>query len=172
MTENPGPRPVLPSRPFPSLSIPALFTGVAGAIAFDIAQRLEGLPVTIATFMGQAIVRRGGYPEGLETVIGWTVHLGVSIAYTAIFANAAWTLFGAMERRNRWFAAAMLAAALGIATTFITAPAIATTISLLSGNGLPDRLPGLNTSWGWPAVNHLLFFGIAWLGTVVLLDRD
>ncbi|MEE8487555.1 MAG: hypothetical protein V3S56_05255 [Gemmatimonadota bacterium] len=66
----------------------------------------------------------------------------------------------------------VLAAVLGVATTLITAPAIAATISLLSGNGLPDRLPPLNMSWGWPAWNHLLFFGIAWLGTVVLLDRD
>jgi len=170
--EKPAPRPVLTARPFPSLFMPALLTGVAGAIAFDVAQRLEGLPVTIATFMGRAIVRRGGYPEGLETIIGWGVHLGVSVAYAAIFAIAAWTLFGAMERRNRWIGSGVLAVVLGVATTLITAPAIAATISLLSGNGLPDRLPGLNTSWGWPAWNHLLFFGIAWLGTVILLDRD
>ncbi len=91
MAEKPAPRPVLTARPFPSLLLPALLTGVAGAIAFDVAQRLEGLPVTIATFMGRAIVRRGGYPEGLETIIGWGVHLGVSVGYAAIFAIAAWT---------------------------------------------------------------------------------
>jgi len=101
--------------------------------------------------MGRAIVRRGGYPDGLETIIGWGVHLGVSVGYAAIFAIAAWTLFGAMERRNRWIGSGVLAVVLGVATTLITAPAIATTISLLSGSGLPDRLPALNTSWGWPA---------------------
>jgi len=172
MTETPAPRPVLTARPFPSLFLPALLTGIAGAIAFDVAQRLEGLPITIAAFMGRAIVRRGGYPEGLETVIGWGVHVGVSVAYVAIFAIAAWTLFGSVERKNRWLGAGILAAVLGVATTVITSPAIAATISLLSGNGLPGRLPPLNMSWGWPAWNHLLFFGIAWLGTVVLLDRD
>ena len=127
---------------------------------------------TIPAFMGEAIVRRGGYPDGLQTLIGWGVHLGVSITYASVFAIAAWALFGTMERKKRWIAAGILAAILGVATTLITAPAIATTISLLSGNGLPDRLPGLNTSWGWPGWNHLLFFGIAWIGTVVLLDRD
>ena len=172
MAEVPTPRPVLTARPFPALFVPTLFTGVAGALAFDGAQRLEGLSPTIPAFMGRAIVRRGGYPEGLETLIGWGVHLGVSVVYVGVFAIAAWTLFGSMERNQRWLAAGMLATALGIATTLITPPAIATTISLLSGGGLPDRLPALNTSWGWPAWNHLLFFGIAWLGTVVLLDRD
>ena len=123
-------------------------------------------------FLGNPIVRRGGYPQGLETLVGWGVHLGVAVVYTGVFAIAAWTLFGSLERKQRWLAAGILAAVLGIATTLITAPAIATTISLLSGDGFPDRLPALNTSWGWPAWNHLLFFGIAWLGTVVLLDRD
>lgn len=159
-------------KPFPSLALPALFSGVAGAIAFDVAQRLEGFSPTIPAFMGEAIVRRGGYPDGLQTIIGWGVHLGVSVSYAAVFAIAAWALFGTLEKKKRWAFAGLLAAVLGVVTTLITAPAIATTISLLSGNGLPDRLPGLNTSWGWPGWNHLLFFGIAWLGTVVLLDRD
>jgi len=171
VSEQPTPR-QLTARPFPSLFLPALFTGVAGAIAFDVAQRLEGLPVTISTFMGRAIVRRGGYPEGLETVIGWSVHIGVSIGYAAMFAIAAWTLFGTMQRSHRWVLSGMLAALLGVATTLITVPAIAATVSLLSGQGLPSSLPPLNMSWGWPAWNHLLFFGIAWLGTVVMLDRD
>ena len=162
----------LTARPFPSLFLPALLTGVAGAVVFDIAQRLEGLPVTISTFMGRAIVRRGGYPEGLETVIGWSVHIGVSVAYAAIFAIAAWTLFGTMQRSQRWVLSGVLAALLGVATTLITAPAIAATVSLLSGQGFPNSLPPLNMSWGWPAWNHLLFFGIAWLGTVIMLDRD
>jgi hypothetical protein len=152
--------------------VPALLSGVAGAIAFVVAQRLEGFPATIPDYMGREIVRLGGYPEGLTTVIGWGVHLGVSFAYAAVFAIAAWALFGGMERNNRWIAAGILAAVLGIATTMITGPAIAVTISVLAGNGLPDRLPGLNTSWGWPGWNHLLFFGIAWLGTVVMLDRN
>ena len=172
MSGKPAARPVLTARPFPSLLLPALFTGVAGALAFDLAQRLEGLSPTIPVFMGRAIVRRGGYPQGLETLVGWGVHLGVAVVYTGVFAIAAWTLFGSLERKQRWLAAGILAAVLGIATTLITAPAIATTISLLSGDGFPDRLPALNTSWSWPAWNHLLFFGIAWLGTVVLLDRD
>lgn len=159
-------------RPFPSLALPALFTGVVGAIAFDVAQRLEGFSTTIPAFMGEAIVRRGGYPDGLQTLIGWGVHLGVSVFYCALFAITAWVLFGRMDRKKRRIFSGLLAIVLGIATTLITAPAIATTISLLSGNGLPDRLPGLNTGWGWPGWNHLLFFGIAWIGTVVMLDRD
>ncbi|TFG65936.1 MAG: hypothetical protein E4H28_03135 [Gemmatimonadales bacterium] len=172
MSDKTAPRPVLTARPFPSLFLPALFTGLAGAIAFEFAQRLEGLTPTIPVYMGRAIVRRGGYPEGLETVIGWGVHVSVSVAYAAIFAIAAWTLFGAMERRLRWIGSGILAAILGVATTLITAPAIAATISILSGDGLPDSLPPLNMGWGWPAWNHLVFFGIAWLGTVVVLDRD
>ncbi|MFQ5529132.1 MAG: hypothetical protein ACE5FP_02170 [Gemmatimonadota bacterium] len=172
MSEAPSPRPVLTARPFPSLLLPALLTGVTGGIAFDVAQRLEGLSPTIPTYMGQAIVRRGGYPEGLEAIIGWGVHFGVSFSYAAIFAVAAWTLFGSMERKKRWISAGVLAMALAVATTMITAPAIETTVSVLAGDGLPARLPGLNTNWGWPGWNHLLFFGIAWLGTVVMLDRD
>lgn len=172
MSKKPAPRPVLTARPFPSLFLPALFTGFVGGIAFVIAQRLEGLSPTIPVYMGRAIVTRGGYPEGLETVIGWGVHFGVSVVYAAVFAIAAWTLFGDVERRYRWIGSGILAAVLGVATTLITAPAISAMISILSRNGLPRSLPPLNMTWGWPAWNHLLFFGIAWLGTVVLLDRD
>jgi hypothetical protein len=47
-----------------------------------------------------------------------------------------------------------------------------TVVSLLAGNGLPASLPALQMEVGQPLWNHVIFFGIAWLGTVVALDIE
>ena len=57
----------------------------------------------------------------------------------------------------------VIAALLGWVTTLLTAPAITVTISILSGQGFPFSIPELNTSFGLPFWNHLLFFGVVWL---------
>jgi hypothetical protein len=137
-----------------------LVAGVTGAIAFWLFQGLTG-PVTIPQFMGQQIVVRGRYPAGLSLPIGWGAHLGVSLAYALLFAVL-------MLLPSRVSAAARLGIGLGVAallgwvTTLLTVPAIAATISVLSGHGFPAELPGLNTSFGLPFWNHLLFFGVVW----------
>ncbi|MEM9351944.1 MAG: hypothetical protein AAGA92_02935 [Planctomycetota bacterium] len=48
-----------------------------------------------------------------------------------------------------------------MATTAITGPAIATTISLLAGNGLPAELPGLAVANDLTLWNHVVFFAAA-----------
>lgn len=94
-----------------------------------LAQLLGGFPTHIADFIGSRIVSRGGYSESLQGIIGWGVHISVSVAY----------------------------AALAVGSTLITAPAIGITTSLLSGQGFPDALPGLNHMGGsssgttWPS---------------------
>jgi len=50
----------------------------------------------------------------------------------------------------------------------LTTPAIAVTISLLSRQGFPAELPGLNTDVDLPLYNHLLFFGVVWVFTTLL----
>ena len=143
---------------------------VAGAIAFAVAQKLAGFPQTIPQFLGGQIVSQGGYPESLAGVIGWGVHLGVSLSYAALFALAVHFALGRADRTARWAGAAAIALVLGVTSTLITAPAIAVTISVLSGSGFPATLPGLNTGWGFTFWNHLGFFAIAWVIVVALPD--
>ena len=137
-----------------------LIAGVAGGIAFWLFQVLTG-PSTIPQFMGQEIVAQGGYPRVLTVPIGWGVHLGVSLGYSLLFALMMMIPFPASPRA-RIGAGAAVAAVLGWVTTLLTVPAITVTISVLSGNGFPRHLPGLNTTWGLPFWNHLLFFGAVW----------
>jgi len=143
---------------------------VAGAIAFAVAQKLAGFPMTIPEFMGGQIVGRGGYPEALAPVIGWTVHLGVSLSYAALFAIIVYLTVANADRAVRWAGAAAIAVALGVVSTLVTAPAIAIAISVLSGNGFPEVLPALNTGWGFVFWNHLGFFAIAWAIIVAIPD--
>lgn len=120
--------------------------------------------------MGTQIVQRGGYSESLAGVIGWGVHLGVALSYAALFGLLTLVPFFPKTRVPRWGVAAVLAITLGWITTLITGPAIMTTISLLAGQGFPGALPALNTTIGTALWNHLLFFGIALLLTVVVPD--
>lgn len=36
--------------------------------------------------MGEQIATQDGYPMGLAPLIGWAVHLGVSLSYSLLFA--------------------------------------------------------------------------------------
>ncbi len=148
--------------------------GVTGALAFALAQKLAGFPQTIPEFMGSQIVTRGGYNPSLTGLIGWGVHFGVALAYAILF-----TLVRRLPGFPRTGAAGIigglaLVALLGWVSTLITAPAIAITIELLAGQGLPATIPPLNTALGFVFWNHVVFFAIVWLITAVApaaLDR-
>ncbi len=141
-----------------------------GALVFVGVQVVTGSPQHLAEFMGSQIVRRGGYPESLEGIIGWGVHLGVSASYATLFAVLVSLSFLPSARLPRWAIGLALASTLGVVSTLITAPAISVTISLLAAQGFPESLPGLNTGWGLPFWNHLGFFVIAFAFIVVVPD--
>ena len=135
-----------------------LCAGVAGSLAFWYFQVLTG-GATITQFMGEQIVTEGGYLKQLAPFIGWSVHLAVSCSYALLFAVLIAML--PIESSGAIVAAGVvLAALLGWVTTLLTGPAIAVTISVLSGHWFPAELPGLNTEVGLPLYNHLLFFGV------------
>jgi hypothetical protein len=142
-----------------------LIAGLAGGLVFWLFQVLTG-PATITRFMGEQIVGQGGYPPALTVPIGWAVHLGVSFAYALLFALIMLIPFSPSPG-SRLAIGAVIGAALGWIGTLLTVPAITVTISVLSGQGFPAQLPGLNTTFGLPFWNHLLFFGVVW--TVYLL---
>ncbi len=133
---------------------------VTGAVVFWLFQVLTG-PATIPEFMGQQIVQGAGYPPALTIPIGWGVHLGVSLAYGFLFALIMRAPFSPSPGVRLSIGLA-IAGVLGWVTTLLTAPAITVTISVLSRHGFPARLPGLNTTFGLPFWNHLLFFGVVW----------
>lgn len=111
--------------------------------------------------MGQQIVAAGGYPEALTTLVGWAVHLGVSLSYALLFGIVVLLL----SRLSFGVGVGILlfvAVALGWVTTLIAPPAISVTISLLSGQGWPAELYPLNTELGLPFWNHILFFLLNW----------
>jgi hypothetical protein len=137
-----------------------LVAGLAGAIVFWLFQVLTG-PSTIPDFIGEQIVAQGGYLKGLTLPIGWGVHLGVSLGYALLFAALVGIPWSASQGARLAIGLAV-AAVLGWVTTLLTVPAITVTISLLSGRGFPRELPGLNTSFGLPFWNHMLFFGVIW----------
>lgn len=138
-----------------------LVGGVAGAMVFWIVQSLTGLS-TITQFMGQQIVSQGGYSPLMVLPLGWAIHLGVSLAYSLLFAILMLIPFMLTEH-VRLFLGLVVAGALGWITTLITIPAITVTISLLSGKGFPAIIPELNRTFGPPFWAHMLFFGVVWL---------
>ena len=143
-----------------------LCAGVAGSLAFWYFQVLTG-GATITQFMGEQIVTEGGYLKELAPFVGWAVHLAVSLSYALLFALLIAVL--PMESSGAIATAGLiLAALLGWVTTLLTAPAIAVTISVLSGHGFPAELPGLNMEVDLPLYNHLLFFGVVWFFTALV----
>lgn len=149
--------------------------GVAGAIAFALAQKIAGFPQTIPEFMGQAIVSGGGYNASLALPIGWGVHLGVALSYAVLFSLIA--SLPAFRRGGATQAVMLigLVILLGWVSTLVTQPAIAVTIGLLSGQGLPASLPPLNRSLGFVFWNHVAFFAIVLVFTRIipgLVGRD
>ncbi|MFQ5520242.1 MAG: hypothetical protein ACE5FK_02490 [Candidatus Methylomirabilia bacterium] len=137
-----------------------LLAGVVGSVSFWLVQVLTGGP-TITGFMGQQIVAVGGYPQGLSTLVGWGVHLGVSLSYAFLFGVLVLPLrsvsFGVVAT-----IAFIIALGLAWGTTVIAPPAISVTISLLGGQGWPAQLYPLNTQLGLPFWNHILFFMLNW----------
>ena len=138
-----------------------LVAGIAGAIVFWLFQLLTG-PSTITAFMGQLIVTQGGYAASWTIPIGWGIHLGVSLAYSLLFGLIMVPLF-VLAERIQLVLGLVIGAALGWVATLITVPAITVTISVLGGKSFPANLPGLNTAYGLPFWNHMLFFGVVWL---------
>lgn len=142
-----------------------LTAGVAGSLSFWLFQVVTG-GGTIPQFMGEQIATQGDYPTGLAPLIGWGVHLGVSLSYSLLFVvimSVIPTKFSGATLGT----GLVLAAVLGWITTLLTAPAIAVTISVLSRHGFPAELPGLNTDVDLPLYNHLLFFGVVWVVTAL-----
>ena len=62
-----------------------LVAAVVGSLAFWLFQLLTG-GVTIPQYLGDQIAGQGGYPLTLAPLIGWGVHLGVSLSYAFLFA--------------------------------------------------------------------------------------
>jgi hypothetical protein len=147
-----------------------VLAALVGAIQFVVAQRLGGFSPNIAQFMGREIVNQGGYSESLAGVIGWGIHLAVSLTYATLYAFLSHLPAMPASRSARWAAGLVLALLLGWLTTLATAPAIAVTISVLAGQGWPAALPGLNTSLGFAFWNHVGFFTICWALTLVWPD--
>ena len=143
-----------------------LIAGVAGSLSFWLFQVLTG-DSTIPQFMGEQIATEGGYPMRLAPLIGWVVHLGVSLSYALLFAVII-ALLPTKSSGGTLAFGLILAAVLGSITTLLTSPAIAVTISVLSRHGLPAELPELNADIDLPLYNHLLFFGVVWVFTTLL----
>ncbi len=143
-----------------------LAAGVAGSLVFWLFQVLTG-DSTIPQFMGEQIASQGGYPMRLAPLIGWGVHLGVSLSYALIF-SVIMAVLPLESSGTRLGVGLVLAAVLGWVATLLTSPAIAVTISVLSRTGFPAELPGLNTDVDLPLYNHLLFFGVVWGFTTLL----
>lgn len=142
-----------------------LCAGVAGSLVFWYFQVIFE-DATITQFMGEQIVAEGGYPKVLVPLIGWGVHVAVSLSYALLFAVLVAAI--PLEAGGLLVIGLILAALLGWVATLLTSPAIAATISLLSGHGFPAELPGLNTEVDLPLYNHLLFFGVVWVLTTLL----
>ena len=143
-----------------------LSAGVAGSLTFWLFQVFT-TGFTIPQFMGQQIAQQGGYPTALAPLIGWGVHLGVSLSYALLFAVII-AVLPLKVSGARLAIGVVLALVLGWTTTLLTSPAISVTISVLSGQGFPAELPGLNTDVDLPLYNHVLFFGVVWVFTTLL----
>jgi hypothetical protein len=136
-----------------TLSIAA---GLVGSVAFWLVQALAGGP-TITAYMGEEIVRTGGYPSALGGPLGWAVHVAVSLSYALLFGGITY-LLGSLPPPISGRLSLLAAIGLGWFTTVIAPPAISVAIGLLGGRGWPDELFPPNTGFGLPLVNHVLFF--------------
>ena len=138
-----------------------LVGGIAGSLLFWLVQALTGGP-TITEFMGQQIVAAGGYPAAWTTLIGWAVHLGVSLTYAALVGIVA-ALLRWMPRMLAFWIGLATAVIFGWTTALVAPPAISVTISALVGQGWHSELFPLNTELGLPLWNHIAFFLLNWV---------
>ena len=137
-----------------------LVAGISGSILFWLVQVVAGSG-TITEFLGEQIVASGGYPAWLGPLIGWAVHLGVSLTYAGVLG----VLVATVRRAKAALAATLAFVAallLGWVTAVVAPPAISVTIALLGGQGFPTTLFPFNTEPGLPLWNHLLFFIVSW----------
>jgi len=135
--------------------------GIAGSLLFWLVQTLTGGP-TITEFMGQQIAAAGSYPAAWASLIGWGVHLGVSLAYAALVAVHV-AFLQCLPRTAALGTGLAATLILGWMTALIAPPAISITISLLGRQGWPPELFPVNTELGLPLWNHLAFFTFNWL---------
>lgn len=138
-----------------------LVSGIAGAVLFWLVQVATGGP-TIPAFMGEQIAQAGGYAPALAPVIGWGVHLAVSLSYALLFGVSV-ALLAATRLPGQIAISLAVALALGWITTMVAPPAISVTISVLAGQGWPSELFPLNTDLGLPFWNHVAFFLLNWV---------
>lgn len=96
--------------------------------------------------------------------------MGVASSYATLYGLVVLAPFFPETRRTRWVTAVGLVVVFGYVSTLITAPAIAITLGILSGEGLPSSLPSLNTTLGFVFWIHVLFFLISFAITVMARD--
>lgn len=134
-----------------------LIAAGVGGLGFVWIQTLTGT-TNIAEFVGQKIVQTGGYPAVFASPIGWTVHLAIAVQYavamTVLLALPIWPT----ERLTRVTIKIAAAIAVGFIGTWVANPAISVTVSFLGGAGWPAELYPVNTKFGVPLLNHVLFF--------------
>ncbi len=144
---------------------------IIGALVFAWVPVLTGRN-DIAAILGDKIVTAGRYPQNYASVIGWTLHIVISLAYVKLYALLV-SLPGFPQASPagigpRALASLVTAAAIGWLATWLANPAISATVSLLSGQGWPAELAPVYGKLGLPLWNHLGFFAIAWLVVVML----
>lgn len=118
----------------------------------------------IASFIGGKVVQLGGYADNLAVPIGWTLHFVISFSYVLAFAVV--TSVGALARAMKL--QAIVALVLGVATTLLANPAISITISLLAGQGWPEKVSAAYLKLGLPLWNHLGFFVLTFVIVAVI----
>jgi hypothetical protein len=134
-----------------------------GAVFFVAAQVSSGATVHIADAIGGQIVRQGGYPDSGAAAIGWFVHVSVSLAYAALYGFLVSCSFLHGSKLGPRLTGLMLVPILGYLSTAITAPAVALTVSLLAGQGLPATLPAFSPRLDFAFGNHAAFFMVCWV---------
>ncbi len=160
----------MPANRFLDETIWATMAALVGGTVFIQAQNMAGFSPNIVDYIGQEIVRRAGQDRSLTSIIGWSIHYGVSFIYASLYGIITTMAFFPTGRFTRPLGGLILIAVLGWLATLITAPAIALTIALFARDGLPWPFPALNTDLGFVLWNHLGFFGIAFLFHIVIRD--
>ncbi|MCG8542669.1 MAG: hypothetical protein MJE12_00535 [Alphaproteobacteria bacterium] len=124
----------------------------------------------IAKFIGEKIAQRGAYPERFAIPIGWTVHMIIALAYAVAYTAFQALPFMPKVQPARLIAGLVAVVVFGFVTTWIANPAISITISVLAGQGWPEKVASIYFKLGVPLWNHLLFFFVTFLIVGVLAD--
>jgi hypothetical protein len=148
-----------------------LTAAIVGALVFAWVPVFTGRP-DIADIIGRKIVEAGGYADNYASVIGWTLHIAIAIAYVKLYALVvSFPGFPQTDHNGpkvRLVTGLVAALVIGWLTTVISNPAISATISLASGQGWPATLAAPYLKLGLPLWNHLGFFAITWLIVVLI----